>query len=80
MDTIYLDDFLTEGMLKEIDFRKKVDSIDWKIYKNKKVMIKGCSSVPVPIWSYLIITANLIDHAKQVFYGESCSAIKIFER
>ena len=72
METIYLDDFLNDGMLKEVGFRKKVNSIDWSIYKGKKVMIKGCSSVPVPTWSYLVIAANL--------YGEPCSAVKIFER
>ena len=80
METIYLDDFLNDGMLKEVGFRKKVNSIDWSTYKGKKVMIKGCSSVPVPTWSYLVITANLVDHAQQILYGEPCSAVKIFER
>ncbi len=80
MKTIYLDDFLSDGMLKEVSFREKVSSIDWSIYEDKKVMIKGCSSVPVPTWSYLVITANLVDYAQQILYGEPCSAVKIFER
>ena len=80
MKTIYLDDFLSDGMLKENDFREKIKAVDWSIYKNKKVMIKGCSSAPVPTWSYLIITANLVDYAQQILYGEPCSAVKIFER
>ena len=46
MKTIYLDDFLSDGMLKENDFREKIKAVDWSIYKNKKVMIKGCSSAP----------------------------------
>lgn len=80
MKTIYLDDFLSDGMLKENDFREKIKAVDWSTYKNKKVMIKGCSSAPVPTWSYLIITANLVDYAQQILYGEPCSAVKIFER
>ena len=80
MQTIYLDDFLTDGLIKEAEFRLKINQIDWSIYKNERVMIKGCSSVPVPTWSYLIITAHLVDYAKQILYGEPCSAIKIFER
>ena len=80
METIYLDDFLTDGLIKETEFRLKIDQIDWSIYKNKRVMIKGCTSVPVPTWSYLIIATHLVDYAKQILYGEPCSAIKIFER
>jgi len=80
MDTIYLDDFLTDGIIKETEFRVKVDVVDWSTYKNKKVMIKGCTSTPVPTWAYLIITAQLTLYAEQIFYGEPCSAVKIFEK
>ena len=59
METIYLDDFLTEGLLKEEEFRKKVRNLNWKQYDNKKVLIKGCTKAPVPIWSYLIIATQL---------------------
>ena len=80
METIYLDDFLSDGIIKEKEFREKVDGINWKCYKNKKVLIKGCSSVPVPTWSYLIITAHLVEYANQILYGEPCSAVKIYSR
>ena len=80
METIYLDDFLTDGIIKEEFFRKKIDRIDWKQYSNKKVLIKGCSESPVPTWTYLIITAKLTQYASNIFYGEACSAIKIFKK
>ena len=64
MEKIELDDFLTDGILKEKNFRIKIQKIDWNIYKDKKVLIKGCTSVPVPIWTYLIITAKLSQNAK----------------
>ena len=70
MEKIELDDFLTNGILKEKEFRTKVNKIDWDIYKNKKVLIKGCASVPVPIWSYLIITAKLSSRAQKIYFGE----------
>ena len=79
MEKIELDDFLTGGILKEKDFRIKIKKMDWSIYKDKKVLIKGCSSVPVPIWSYLIITAQLCHIAKQIYFGEPCSAIDIYK-
>ena len=80
METIYLDDFLTDGMIKEKDFRVLIKEFDWSKYQNKKVMIKGCTSVPVPTWAYLIITAQLVKISNQILYGEPCSAVKIYNK
>jgi len=80
METIYLDDFLDDGILKESNFRNKVNILDWKQYENKKVLIKGCSKAPIPIWAYLIITAKLSQNAKIVFFGEPCSLVKIYSK
>ena len=35
MERIELDDFLTNGILKEKDFRLKIEQINWNIYKAK---------------------------------------------
>ena len=78
METIYLDDFLSDGILKEDDFRKKIADLEWTKYENKKVLIKGCTKAAVPIWSYLIIATQLSHHAKSVFFGEPCSLVKIY--
>ena len=77
MDTIYLDDFFDQGIIKEKKFREKIDATNWEKYKNKKVLIKGCAKSPVPTWAYLIITAKLTCYAKNIYFGEPCSAIKI---
>ena len=37
METIHLDDFLTNGILKEKDFRKKVEDLEWNQYKNRRL-------------------------------------------
>jgi hypothetical protein len=80
MDTIFLDDFLVDGLIREKDFRAKIKEINWSKYENKKVMIKGCTSVPVPTWAYLIITAQLVKYSNQILYGEPCSAVKIYKK
>ena len=41
MQNINLDDFLTEGIIKEKDFGEKVSLINWKKYQDQKVIIKG---------------------------------------
>ena len=77
METIHLDDFLENQILIEKKFREKIDTTKWDNYKNKKVLIKGCAQVPIPTWAYMIITTKLIKYAKNIYFGESCSAIKI---
>jgi len=78
MDTIYLDDFFDQGIIKEKLFREKIEATPWDNYKDKKVLIKGCAKSPVPTWAYLIITAKLTSYAKSIYFGEPCSAIKIY--
>ena len=59
METIFLNDFLDGEILREKVFREKVTEVDWSQYTDKRVLIKGCSEVPIPTWAYLIITAEL---------------------
>ena len=80
MKVIILDDFLTEGILIEKKFRKQVDELDWNQYENDNVLIKGCSQATIPTWAYLIITAKLVIHAKNVYYGDVKSAVKIHKK
>jgi len=78
METIHLDDFLDGEIIRENIFREKINNTNWNKYSNKKVLIKGCAKSPVPTWAYMIITTKLIKYAKSVYFGESCSAIKIY--
>ena len=80
MKTIILDDFLTNGILIEKKFRKKIDDINWNKYQNDNVLIKGCSQATIPTWAYLIITAKLVEHAKNIYYGDIKSAVKIYRK
>lgn len=80
MKNISLDDFLTDGIIKEKDFREIVSLTDWSQFENKRVIIKGCSEATIPTWAYLIITANLSKYAKRIYFGEPCSAIDIYKK
>ena len=80
METIIIDDFLSDGILIEKKFRKNIDTINWEKYKNHNVLIKGCSQTIIPTWAYLIITAKLVNHANNIYYGDSRSAIKIYKK
>ena len=80
METILLDDFLDNGIIREKSFRKMVDDLDFKSYSNKKVIIKGCASVTVPTWAYLIIVARVAQVADKLYYGEPRHAVKVFDK
>ena len=78
METIHLDDFLHEGVIREKKFREKVAEIDWTQYHGKRVLLRGCADVPVPTWAFLIITAHLAEYVERIYFGELRSAVKIF--
>ncbi|MFQ6674112.1 MAG: DUF2480 family protein [Fidelibacterota bacterium] len=80
METIHLDEFLEGGILREESFRSSIAHIDWSRYRGKRVLIRGCTDVPVPTWAYLVIAARLVQVADHVLYGEPCSFVKIFDR
>jgi len=80
METIFLNDFLDGEILREKVFREKVTKVDWSQYTDKRVLIKGCSEVPIPTWAYLIITAELAQFVKRIYFGELRSAVKIFAK
>jgi len=80
METIRLDDFLDDGIIREKSFRKRVDELDFDRFQDQKVIIKGCAGVTVPTWAYLILTAQLAQVADKIYYGEPRYAVKIFNK
>ena len=80
METILLDDFLDQGIIKEKSFRRQIDALNLNNYKGKKVIVKGCASGTVPTWAYLILVAQLAQVAEKIYYGEPRYAVKIYNR
>ena len=78
--TIDFEGYLSEGILKEDDFRSRIESIDWRIYSQKTVLIKGCASSPIPTWAYMILVSKLTPYAKKILFGELCSAYEIYKK
>ena len=66
METILLDDFIDEGIIREKSFREKINNMDFNKFANQKVIIKGCAGVTVPTWAYLIIVAQLAQVADKI--------------
>ena len=80
METILLDDFIDEGIIREKSFREKINSMNFNKFTDQKVIIKGCAGVTVPTWAYLILVAQLAQVADKIYFGEPRYAVKIFNR
>lgn len=78
MDAVDLVTFATGGMFREQEVRAAVERFDWAQYRGQDVLIKGCGSMPVPQWVYLIVTARLVAAGANVFFGEAAKPISIF--
>lgn len=67
---IDLKDFLfMEIILKEKDFREKVENINVEEYRDAYVYIYNSADAIVPLWAYFLITAKLTDVTKKIVYG-----------
>ncbi len=71
-----------QGNLEDLEgflYHEILPKIDYKVYQNKSVILKGCSKKPVPSAAYVLAIQNLIPFAKSVMYGEACSAVPLFK-
>lgn len=71
------------GTIEDLDtilYQEILSKIDYSVYKNKPVIIKGCSRKPVPMNAYLLAAQYLNGNAKSIMYGEACSAVPLFKR
>ncbi|AZA80878.1 hypothetical protein C1637_11285 [Chryseobacterium lactis] len=67
---IDLKDFLFQEMiLKEKDFREKVDTINTEEYQDSYIYIYNSVDTIIPLWAYFVITAKLTDVAKKIVFG-----------
>jgi hypothetical protein len=77
--TIDLKDYLFKGLiLREADFRTAITATDWSVYKDKLVTIYCSANAIVPMWAYMVISAELADVAKDVAKASPDHAAEIF--
>lgn len=77
-----LKDFLfMEMLLKEKEFREKLDQTDWANYKDKIVAVFCSTDAIIPMWAYMLVSTKLSPNAKEVFLGNKKETIeKVVEK
>lgn len=72
--------FGTEQNLLEKHYSVLIASLDLSHLRGQRVVLKGCSSRPVPASAYVDLTKKLQPLAQSIMYGEPCSTVPIFKR
>lgn len=67
-------------LLETVLFQEAIKAIDPEEYRDKPVIIKGCSHLPVPTSAYVMALSHIREAARSIQYGEACSAVPLFKK
>jgi hypothetical protein len=73
---------IVNGTIEDLDaslYEEILSKIDYSAYKNKPVIVKGCSRKPVPMRAYILAANYLQPFARSIMYGEACSAVPLYK-
>ena len=68
------------NVLEQALFQDALSHLDLETYRAKKVIVKGCSHLPIPESAYVELVAVLKPVVQSLMYGEACSNVPIFKR
>lgn len=66
-------------LLETVLYNEVLSSIDIKQYDGARIVVKGCSNLPVPKAAYVELTRLLRPVAKSIMYGEPCSTVPLYK-
>ena len=74
---------VVKGNLENLEsfiFHELINTLNINPFKNQRVIVKGCSSLPIPESAYVAITNKLSPVVKSIMYGEACSSVPIYKK
>jgi hypothetical protein len=74
---------IISGTLEDLHtalYQEILPTIDYSVFENKPVILKGCSKKPVPMSAYVLAAQYLRPFAKSIMYGEACSAVPLYKK
>jgi hypothetical protein len=72
--------FGSVDQLETAIFSELIAALPGEEYADKRLVIKGCSDLPVPVSAYVELVAKLQPVAKSIMFGEPCSTVPVFKR
>lgn len=83
---VNLEPFVEKALIGDLSvletsvYQDVLSRLDVAKFKDKPVIIKGCSNKPVPVNAYIMLTNKLKPVAKSIMYGEACSSVPLYKR
>jgi len=74
---------VVQGDFYQLDlafYQKVITQLDFSIYQDKPVIIKGCAKKPIPEEAYVMATQKMMNYARSIMFGEACSSVPIYKR
>lgn len=68
------------NVLEDKLFSDAIRKLDLEEFRDKRVVVKGCSKVPVPISAYVEITGLLKPIVQSLMFGEPCSTVPLYKK
>ena len=69
-----------KNQLENYLFTKALSKIDPEQYRDAKVVVKGCSNLPVPDAAYVELTTILRPVVASLMFGEPCSTVPVYKK
>lgn len=74
---------IVNGSIEDLEttiYQSVIENLDVSHLSDKSVIIKGCTTKPVPPNAYLWATSKIQSVARSVMYGEACSSVPLFKK
>jgi len=65
--------------LEALLYSEALHGIDYSRFKDQRIVIKGCSNLPVSTNAYVELVRGLRPFAKSIMYGEPCSTVPLYK-
>jgi hypothetical protein len=72
--------FGTLNTLDTLLWNEAMKNIDLEKLKDARVVVKGCSTIPVPEAAFTELTNYLLPHVKSLMFGEPCSTVPVYKK
>ena len=66
-------------LLEVVIFQEIIANLPLEAYRDKPVIIKGCTHKPIPISASVMLVSKLQPVVKSLMFGEACSTVPLFK-
>ena len=73
--------FVSQGDAEQLErtvFTRFVEQLNVEPFRDTRVVVKGCSKLPVPLNAYVELSAKLMPVIRSLMFGEPCSTCLLY--